>query len=332
MTELTTTTTGPVVPGAPRFIHAGDAEAIAAAASAARAPSTRRVYASAWRAWQAWADGRGYPAMPADPVHVAAYVADLGASGRSVSTIDRALAAIAAEHEQNGLDSPTAAPGVRLTRAGVRRTVGVAPRRQAHPVTTDDVRRLVDVCEPGSLRGVRDRALILLGYAAALRRSELAALTVGGVVFRPGGLVLTLARSKGDQEGAGVSVGVARGHGVTDPVAAVRAWQNAAGLDDPTEPLLTRIAWSDRRALRGRGLTGQAIQDVLRARAEQAGLGDLPISGHSLRAGHATTAAEAGVPADRLARTTRHARLETLARYVRPAEVLRDTSSASLGL
>ncbi|GEA82364.1 tyrosine-type recombinase/integrase [Cellulomonas uda] len=97
-------------------------------------------------------------------------------------------------------------------------------------------------------------------------------------------------------------------------------------------PFFVRIAWSDLRALRGRALSGEAVQEVLRARAAQAGIDDLDLPGHSLRAGHATTAAEAGVPADRLARTTRHARLETLARYVRPSEALRDTSSAALGL
>ncbi len=313
-------------------VHPEDVAAVAAAVAASRAESTRRVYASAWRAWERWCAERGYQSLPADAVHVAVHVAWLGSLGRSVSTVDRALAAIAAQHHQCGLNDPTAAPGVRLTRAGVRRTVGAAPRRQAHPVTTADVRRLVDACDPASLRGLRDRALLLVGYAAALRRSEIGTVALGHIAYRSQGIALTIARSKSDQEGAGAVVGIARGHGATDPVAAVRAWVVAAGLDNPQEPVFVRIAWSDRRALRGHALSGAAVQDVLLARARQAGIDDLDLSGHSLRAGHATTAAEAGVPADRLARTTRHRNLATLQTYVRPSEALRDTSSASLGL
>ncbi|NTW39975.1 MAG: tyrosine-type recombinase/integrase [Cellulomonadaceae bacterium] len=329
MTELT-------IPDAPHgdlaYLHPDDVAAVAAAVAAARAPSTRRVYASAWRGWERWCAERGYANMPANPVHVASHVAWLGSVGRSVSTIDRAIAAIAAEHQSRGLDDPTTAAGVRLTRAGVRRMVGAAPRRQAHPITTEEVRRLVEVGDPSSLRGLRDRALILVGYAAALRRSEVGAIARRDVAYRSQGIALTLARSKADQEGVGVVVGIARGHGITDPVAAVRAWVAAAGIDDPAEPIFVRIAWSDRRALRGHPLSGEAVQAVLLTRAREAGIDDLDLTGHSLRAGHATIAAEAGVPADRLARTTRHARLETLARYVRPHSALRDTSSASLGL
>lgn len=330
MTELTIPT--PTAEGGLAHIHPEDLAAVAAAVAAARAASTRRVYASAWRGWERWCAERAYSPLPADPVHVAGHIAALGALGRSVSTIDRTLAAIAAEHQGRGLDDPTSAPGVRLTRAGVRRTVGAAPRRQAHPVTTDEVRRLVEACDPTSLRGLRDHALILTGYAAALRRSEVGAVALGHIAYRSAGIALSLTKSKSDQEGQGAVVGIARGHGVTDPVAAVRAWISAAGLDDPQEAVFVRIAWSDRRALRGRPLSGEAVQEILLARAREAGIDDLDLSGHSLRAGHATTAAEAGVPADRLARTTRHARLETLARYVRPAEALRDTSSAALGL
>lgn len=332
VTELTTTPEPLTGGDALVHVHADDLAAVAAAIAAARAASTRRVYASAWRSWERWCAERGYRPLPADPVHVASHVAWLGSQGRSVSTVDRALASIAAEHNAAGLEDPTTTAGVRLTRSGVRRTVGAAPRRQAHPVTTSEVRRLVDACPTTSLRGLRDRALLLVGYAAALRRSELGAITLGHIAYRSAGIALTISRSKADQEGNGVVVGIARGHGITDPVHALRAWVNAAGLDDPSEPVFVRVAWSDRRALRGQALSGEAVQAVLLARATQAGIDDLDLSGHSLRAGHATTAAEAGVPADRLARTTRHARLETLARYVRPSEALRDTSSASLGL
>jgi len=309
-----------------------DVDRIAAAAEASRSPSTRRAYASALRRWVEWCAGRGVEPDAAGPEHVAAWIAELAAAGRSASTIQVALAALAADASDSGRDDPTAHPGVRRVVAGLRRTVGTAPRRQAHPVSTEEVRRIVTSIQGDGLRARRDRAVILLGYAAALRRSELADLRLGDIVQRRGGFVVRLRRAKTDQEAAGQVVGVARGqHHETDPVAALLAWTAAAQLSGD-DWLWPPIAWSDRRVIRDRHLDGGDVARILRSRADDAGLGDLPISGHSLRAGHATEAASRGVPAERLMRTTRHRSTAGLAPYVRPAEALRDTTSADLGL
>jgi len=309
-----------------------DVDRIAAAAEASRSPSTRRVYASALRRWTAWCAGRGITPDAAGPEHIAAWIAELSAAGRSSSTIRVSLSALAADANDAGRPDPTAHPGVKRVVAGLRRQVGTAPRRQAHPVTTEEIRRIVTAIRGDGLRALRDRALILLGYAAALRRSELADLRFGDIVQRRGGFVVRLRSSKTDQEGAGQVVGVARGkHLETDPVSALSAWIGAAELSGD-DWLWTPISWSDRRVIRGRHLGGHDVARILVSRAADAGLGDLPISGHSLRAGHATEAATRGVPAERLMRTTRHRSMAGLVPYVRPAEALRDTTSADLGL
>lgn len=312
-------------------LSAAHAEAVQEALNAARSPATRRAYAAAWKLWTAWAEDLGYSALPADPVHVAGYLADRAGTGSSAATLGRDVAAIRAYHLDAGADDPCGGPGVRRVLAGLRRTVGTAPQTQAHPLSTAEIRRMVAGIDRTGLRGKRDSALIWCGYAAALRRSELVGLDVRDIMLKTAGLVLTIRKSKGDQESKGVVVGVRRGENrETDPVAAVLAWIEAAGLD-PGDPLFQGIAWSDRR-VNGHRLSGQSVTLLLVGRAKAAGLGDLPVSGHSLRAGHATTAAEAGVPAEQLARTTRHVNLSTLARYVRPAQVLSDSSSGSLGL
>jgi len=325
--------TGDLTPvtGLPAGLTDDDVDRIEAAAAASRSPATRRAYSSAWRGWEAWCAGRGVPPIPADPVLIAARITELAAAGRSTSTIDVLLAALRAVHRDAGLDSPTADAGVERVRAGLRRRTGTAPRHQAHPLSTDEIRRIVVTIDDDSLRGKRDRALILVGFAGALRRSEIVGLRVDDLSWRSQGIVLTIRRSKGDQEGVGQIVGIARGqHRETDPMAAVRLWLTEAELSD-ADPLFCPVAWSDRRAIM-RPLSGSDVARILCGRAADAGLGDLPISGHSLRAGHATVAAEHGVPAERIARTTRHANLATLARYVRPGQVLGDTSSADLGL
>ncbi len=315
----------------PPGLTPADHDRVADALAASRSPSTRLAYASAWRGWATWCAARGASPLPAVPELLAAYLAELASRGRAVSTLDKVVAAIRAVHLDGGHDDPTGNRGVVTVRAGLRRTVGVAPRRQAHPISTEEVRRIVGVIDPTSLRGKRDAALILLGYAAALRRSELVDLRVRDVVMKPAGIVLTIRRSKGDQDQGGQVVGVTRGqHLETDPVTAVHTWVSAARLT-PDDPLFSLVARSDLRVI-PRHLDGKQVNRVLAARAAAAGLADLQLAGHSLRAGHATTAAERGVPADRLARTTRHRNLATLAKYIRPAEVLADTSSGSLGL
>lgn len=308
-----------------------DRAAINLAAADSLAPATRRAYESSLRSWRLWCSGRGVPALPATPELVAAHLTDLASEGKSTSTMDRLLAALRDKHLDLGFDDPTAHRGVQRVRSGLRRRLGTAPRQQAHPLSTEEIRRIVEHIDDTELRGLRDRAIILLGYAAALRRSEIADLSCNDIMPRARGVVVRIRRSKADQEGEGQLVGVVRGrHTATDPVHAVHAWMEASG-GRGNEPLFTRISWSGLRP-GFEALTGASVARILQQRAVQAGLGDLPISGHSLRAGHATTAAEHGVPADRLMRTTRHKNMATLAGYVRPAETLRDTSSASLGL
>jgi len=321
-----------IAPALPVGLDLDDVARVGSAAEASRAPSTRRVYSSAMRRWSAWLAGRGVDADSAGPEHVAAWIAELAASGKSASTIQCALSALAASALDAGRDDPTASAGVRRVRAGIRRTVGTAPKRQSHPLSTAEVRRIVVAIEGDGLRALRDRAMLLIGFAAALRRSELAALRLSDVTTRRAGVVIRIRSSKTDQEGAGQVVGVARGqHNETDPVSALSAWVASAGLSGD-DWLWGPVAWSDRRVIAGRHLAGDDVARILVSRASDAGLGDLPISGHSLRSGHATEAASRGVPAERIMLTTRHTSLAGLAPYIRPAEALRSTTSADLGL
>lgn len=303
---------------------------VAAAMADSRAASTNRAYASKWRAWEKWCAQHGRQALPADSSQVASFMVELEQEGKALSTINGTAAAIRAKHDDAGLDDPTAVSGVRRVRAGLTRRLGEAPTRQAHPLTLLELRRMIATCDDG-IRGVRDRAILLVGYAGALRRSELAGLDVPDVAHVRGEVVLTLRRSKSDQTKKGQYVGIPVGeHKETCPVTALDAWLNVLGADEG--PVFCRITRHNTAPITIRGLSEESINEIVQSRAEQAGLGGRRISGHSLRAGHATSVSEAGVDAARIARTTRHARLETLAKYVRPAEVLRDTTARELGL
>lgn len=269
------------------------------------------------------------PVLPSDPLAVCAYLAEQAADGRAMGTLDLICTVIRHVHLTCELGSPTDALAVRQVRRGLRRTYGAAPRRLARPLSVEEIRQIIVGIDRTTPIGIRDAAIILLGYASALRRPELVALTLADIEDQPAGLMLHIRRSKTDPEGHGAVVGVAHGqHAATDPVAALNAWRNIRG----TAPgaVFTRI-WGSTISLQP--LTGHVPARMLRARAEAVGLDGTRITAHSMRAGHATAAALAGVPLDRIAAQTRHKDISVLVnRYIRPLEALAATSSKDLGL
>src|SRR5215218_10523829 len=177
--------------------------------AAADAPETLRAYRADLACFRAWCAQEGQPAaIPAAPETVGAYLASLAPRYR-LATLRRRLAALARAHRSAGHRLDTGHPAIRETLRGIVRRHG-APQRRAAALATAEVRKLVAACR-GDLAGLRDRALLLLGYAAALRRSELAAVEHEHLRFTAEGIELLLPRSKGDAAGEGVRVGVPRG-------------------------------------------------------------------------------------------------------------------------
>jgi len=171
-------------------------EATAAQARAyakqAKADNTRRTYRADWRDFTAWCEAHQLASLPAAPETVAFYVTDLADRGRSVATIARRIATISQAHQTAHLETPTKTAEVRAVMQGIRRAKGTAQKQKTAAVTI--IIRAMIAELPGSLSGLRDRALLLLGFAGAFRRSELVSLDVGGVDFTADGLVVTLRR------------------------------------------------------------------------------------------------------------------------------------------
>jgi site-specific recombinase XerD len=278
--------------------------------------------------FEAWCDEHHLVALPAEPAVVAMYLTDLADSGDfKASTLSRRLVSIAQAHKAGGYKSPTSEETVRLVNAGIRRTIGTA-QRAVKPVVTEDLRQMVATCGDDAA-GIRDRAMLLLGFAAALRRSELAALNVDDIEQTRDGLVVTLRRSKMDQEGAGRRLGVPYGsRPSTCPVRAYEAWVNAAGL---TEGAVFRPV--DRHGNVGdERITDRGGALVVKRRAKDAGINPSEVSGHSLRAGLATAAASAGVQERVIAQTTGHKSMTVLRRYIREGNLFNENAAAAVGL
>jgi integrase len=156
-------------------------------------------------------------------------VSHLADSGLKASSIGRRCAAIAYHHKQAGVDhSPTATAGVRAVLAGIRRTLGTKRNGKA-PIVADMLLDLLKHCQGDKLIDKRNRALISLGFACALRRSELVALEVSDLVAVPDGLRVIIRRSKTDQSGEGAEIAVIRGVRIR-PVLAVEEWIAASGI------------------------------------------------------------------------------------------------------
>jgi integrase len=249
-------------------LTARDAERVAAAIEAEIAGSTRVVYASAWRVWEDWCRRRGISAVPSQPKAVAAYLAERAEAGLSYASIDVACCAISYRHRQDGLVDPTTDPTLRRVRRGLRRIIGAAPRRQAHPLNVAEIEQIVMAIDPTTPHGVRDRAIILLGYASAVRPSELSALRLADVATRPRGLLIAIRRSKTDPDGFGQLIGVVSGERQrTDPVAALNEWLGVR----PTGagPLFTRIH-ADGTARR-EPIGARTVSRMIQARGRAAG-------------------------------------------------------------
>ena len=300
------------------------AERARAYAESARAPATLRAYAADWRAFTAWCAAHDVAALPATPHTITLFLADL--AGRP-STLRRKLAAIAVMHGAAGHDSPTGHGMVRATFAGIARERGVAPRQKS-ALLVDELRIALTTC--GNRRiDVRDRALVLIGFAGALRRSELVGLDVDDVRFEAEGLVLRLRRSKTNQEGELEEVAVLFGSDPQScPVRALQTWLTmSANIDGP----LFRAV--DRAGRIGHGrLTARIVGERLKKIVERRGLDPRTYAAHSLRSGFATSAARANKSEAAIMRQGRWKSIPVARRYIRAGSRWQDHAAAGIGL
>jgi integrase len=305
-----------------------DLERVAAAVLRSRPTPTRRAYAKDWRAFRAWCQHRQLNWLPADPQTVAAYL-DEHAGVRAVSTLKRRLTAISQIHKAAGRSSPTLTLHVRMVWRLVLEAYGDRPVRQVDPAHTSVVQALVGTCD-SSLLGRRDRALLLLGFAGFLGPSTLTSLDVADVTEVEQGIELLLRKPRPGRP-AGVLRPIPRGqHDQTCPVRAVRAWVAAAGL---TEGPLFRMV--DRHGNVGQGrLAESTVARIIKRAAAQADLDPAAFSGFSLRAGLATAAAAAGVPADVIMRQGGWTTYDAVRPHLRrgAAELWEYVAAAQVGL
>ena len=295
----------------------------------AAAPATLRAYKADWQHYAAWCARSGFVPVPAEPATVGAYLSSL-AKSHAPTTIRRRLAAIGKMHRFNGLPWTPAHRDIQEPLQGLLREYG-RPVRKAAALTLPMLRRLLAACDR-SARGRRDRALLLMGFTGALRRSELVALQVEDVTVTAAGLRIRIARSKTDPTAQGAEIGLPRGkHPDTCPVKAFQAWQEVAKRK--AGPLFRSISKAGR--IGGAALHPDAVRRILTHRSRMAGLeieGSERLSAHALRVGFITEAYGKGVRDEDIMRHTRHRDLRTMRGYVQRAGLLAESPAGLLDL
>lgn len=285
---------------------------------------------STWRAYRAdrdalvsWGMARGVDVMPATPETVANYVGDM-VEALAPTTLTRRVATWSRWHDSQGVDpNPCRSRLVRDVLRGLRRRPSTP--RQARPLSSTDLARMVVATSEDTLQGLRDRALLVVGLALGRRRSELVALNVEDLEWLPdgrSGYSVTVRRSKTDQEGKGETVFLPETRSSLCPVAHLRAWLEAGNIS--TGPLFRSV---DRLGNVGERLSDRSVSTIVRQASKRAGLPEGQWSGHSLRAGFVTDLARRGASTRSIARQTGHSPSSpVLHRYVRLADPREDNA------
>lgn len=282
------------------------------------AHNSRRAYASDLKRFLNWG-GK----IPATDIMIANYLAE-HAETNSPSTIVRWITSLAKAHRASGDLDPTRCELVRSVVRGIRRRYGAPPDR-ANPLSQKLLFQVLDEVGAG-VKDARDRALLLVGFAGGFRRSELIGLDYADIEFVPAGITLNIRRSKTDQYGEGRVIGIPYARGRHCPVLALRDWLTCSCISEgPLFRLVNRHS-----QLGSRRLSGEAVSLVVKARLTAIQVDPTRYSGHSLRSGFATSAAQAGAPSWKIRAQTGHASDAMLSKYILDAEMFVDNAAGAI--
>lgn len=291
-----------------------------------RAKSTWRAYRSDWQQFEAWCQTVSLQPLPAEPQTIAMFVASQAADSLNPSTLTRRLSAIRLVHLGAGHPSPHNTVQVTEVMRGIRRDWARPPDRKA-PAIEQDIKRMADAVEPDTNKGLRDRALLLFGFAGAFRRSELVALNTWNLEHRDEGVKVTIEVSKTDQEAQGQTIAIVRQPGSPYcPVQALKNWLTVAKIE--RGPVFRRMYRGD--TVGDSRLSAQSVAIIIKNYAHKVGLDSSRYSGHSLRRGFLTSAARNRASIFKMADQSRHKSLDVLRQYVQEEEMFEDNAGDGL--
>lgn len=286
---------------------------------AQKSSATLRAYQSDFGVFCNWCAQYALATEPATPETLVLFLADQARSGLSVVTLERRLSAIRYVHQLKDFPSPTDHPTVRGALSGIRRKHGSKPRRVKDPIVDHQLLAMLSKCGD-TLIGIRDRAILALGFSGAFRRSELATLAVEDLRFQgEGHLICQIIRSKTDQAGVGFEKPIYNGRRI-QPVTYLQQWLRESGVDEGV--VFRRIDWGG--AALAKGLSGQWIARIVQRYSAAIGIDPILIGAHSLRSGFITSAGESNATLYKIMEVTGQKDPKTVLRYLRRPNLFRE--------
>jgi site-specific recombinase XerD len=289
----------------------------------ARSQNTRKSYESDWKQFVSWCQENQLPFLPSNPAVVILYIDDLAEDGKKVSTIKRHITSISQMHIGKGFESPTRHNDVRLHVQALENEFGTRPT-QKQAATATIIKRICDQL-PDTLKGLRDRAILQVGMAGALRRSEIAALNAEDIEFHEEGMTIFLPQSKTDQSKQGELIGIEFGEYPYCPVRTLQMWLKQA--DIKSGAVFRRMDKAGRVLDR---ITDKSIARIVKKAAGNAGFNEDDFSGHSLRRGFITVAKRNGADEFDIMQHTRHKSIATMRRYIDKSDVFKNNPTKGI--
>jgi integrase len=291
-----------------------------------KSENTKHAYGTDWKLFSEWCEKNGLQNLPADPETIVYYITFLGKTLKA-SSIKRKMTAISQRHETAGFSSPTKTPLVKGVWDGLQRTIGIKEEGK-DALWLHDLRKIVQSLDLEKTIGIRNRALLVIGWAGAFRRSEIVNLDLEDITFTRDGLIVHLNRSKTDQKGEGQEVALPYGSNrLTCPVRALKDWLEVCKLNSGA--LFRGV---DRHGNIQDRLTPQSVRLIVKSCCKKVGLNPEHFGAHSLRSGFCSTAARAGKTEHQIMRQTRHKRSDSLQRYIRHGTLFEDNAAGGIGL
>lgn len=291
-----------------------------------KANSTWKAYKSDWQHFLNWCNDHQQMSLPATPETIVLYITSL-ASTHKTSTIQRRLASIAQHHQGNNFEDPTKSILVKETWKGLRRSKGTS-QTQKSPVLIEQLKQILFQL-PNNPKGLRDRALLLIGLCGGFRRSELVGLNVEDIKFVREGMIITLRKSKTDQEQQGRDIGLPYAKNpYLCPIHSLKEWLTSSKIKSGA---IFRTINRHQQILDSR-LTSQSVALIVKDYVGHLGLDSNSFAGHSLRAGLVTSLALAGLSESAIMRQSGHKSSAVLRKYIRHSELFKDNAIEKLGL
>ena len=293
---------------------------------------SRKEYGSSFRAFEVWCKKENLDALPAHPLAVAAFLTHENRKGLKLRTLQLRLAAISFYHRESNLENPTSHEIVQKALKGIKRQwikkdeeeLRLPKAKEA--LTIDKLEAMLLCVDASTLTGLRDRALLMLGFAGAFRESELVALRVSDLKFEVQGLKIRIRKSKTDQEGKGKVKPILSGERLF-PVDYLRAWLHAAKIN---ESYLFRKVNKGGRTIGVTALSERSVDTIVKKYAALAGLHSEDYAGHSLRSGFTSSAAKLGKKRHKVKSVTGQSSDAAYERYVQDVELFEDHAAEGM--